>query len=121
MQLFLDETGYSGPNLLDDQQPLFTLATLGLDEVECKRLKQQHFGRAKMSELKHSTLARRPSGQRMVLAFLDDLLSRKGAFRFYMVHKRFALTRKFVDHVIEPAFDARGLNLYQGRQDITDR
>lgn len=114
MQLFLDESGYSGQNLLDEEQPLFTIATLGLPELECKRLKQVHFGRSQSKELKHTALARRESGRRAVLSFLDELLSLPGSVRIYVVHKRFALARKLVDYFVEPFYFDRGINLYEG-------
>jgi hypothetical protein len=119
MQLFLDESGYSGHNLLDAEQPLLTLATLGLAEEECRQIKHRHFGRSQMNELKHAMLARRTTGQHMVLSFLDDLLARCGAFRIYMAHKRFALVQMFVLYVIEPAFRAWGLNLMEGGKHIS--
>lgn len=118
MQVFLDESGYSGNNLLDDHQPLFSVATLGLPEAVCQALKQKHFGQTKLAELKHSALARKPSGQQMVRAFFDDVLSRPGAIRCYVLHKRTALVRKFVDHLVEPTMKCRGVNLYDGNRQI---
>jgi hypothetical protein len=118
VDVFLDESGYSGNNLLDDQQPIFSVATLGLPEAECGKLKQTHFRRSRLPELKHSALARKPSGQQMVRAFFDDVLSRPGAVRCYVLHKRTALVRKFVDHLIEPTLERLGVNLYEGHRQI---
>src|SRR5262245_22438821 len=105
MQVFLDESGYSGNNLLDDQQPLFSVATLGLPETECQELKKKHFSNSKLSELKHSSLARKPIGKQMVPSFFEDVLSCAGATCCYVLHKRTALVRKLVDHLVEPTLE----------------
>lgn len=75
--IFLDESGYTGYDLVHEGQPAFVIATLNLEENMCLELKNQFFGDVNAKELKHSRLAKRPQQQLMVLHFLRYLNENK--------------------------------------------
>lgn len=56
--IFLNESGYTGPDFLHPSQPIFTLATLNLDEPTSIDLKRDFFGTIKAKELKHSAMSK---------------------------------------------------------------
>ena len=111
--LFLDESGYTGSNVLDKQQPAFVISTIGLSEAECLELKNQFFSEIQASELKHVDIAKRPKGQKMVIEFLNHLTTMPNAFKLGLVHKEYALVGKCVDILTETAAHETGFNIYR--------
>ena len=53
--IFLDESGYTGHDLVNERQPAFVVATLCLEEDECQELKQKFFSDIHAKELKHAS------------------------------------------------------------------
>ena len=41
--VFVDESGYTGPDLLNRDQPILTVASLGCSEALCQELKGRFF------------------------------------------------------------------------------
>jgi len=104
-----DESGYTGEDLLNQSQPLFTLASVRLDESEADRLLASVAGRA--TEAHYTQLAKRPRGQDKILRLLrSNELS--GHARASVVHKPFMLVTKMMDLLVEPVLTGRGLDLY---------
>ncbi|MFL5657303.1 MAG: DUF3800 domain-containing protein [Ktedonobacteraceae bacterium] len=111
--IFLDESGFTGQDLLNSEQPVFTVATLNYSEVTCRQLKASFFQNVRAVELMHSALRKSPGQQRMVLAFLKELSRDVASIKISLVHKRYALTAKLVDLVAEPAASEAGFNFYE--------
>lgn len=118
MHIFLDESGYTGQDLLNGDQRVFVLATLGLSEQECNELKSRHFGRVGSREIKYSSLARRPRQQRMVLRFLREVLDRHAVVKVSFADKRFVLLTKMVDLLTENAMHEDGVDLYENGANV---
>lgn len=110
--IFLDECGYTGQNLLDTEQPVLTLASLTLPESDCKELKNYFFRNVQSTELKYSSLSRRPRQQRMILEFLKELSEKPSLVKFSFAHKKFVLITKMVEMLVEPACYEDGIDLY---------
>lgn len=110
--IYLDECGYTGDDLFDPEQPTFAIATHSFSEDESATLKRRFFGAVQAPELKHSSLQRTARNQRAMLDFLQ-FASEKGRVRVMVADKRFALTAKLVDFVVEPPMHRYGLNLYE--------
>jgi hypothetical protein len=112
MNIFLDETGYTGEDLVNPAQPVFVLASHNFTEEESQELKSQFFGRVHADELKHTSLARRPAQQEMVVSFLRHLSVKQDRIKAFVAYKPFVLVAKMVDSIVEPVFYEEGLNLY---------
>lgn len=110
--IFLDESGFTGQDLLNPEQPVFTIATLHYPEITCQQLKARFFQSVRSLELKHSSLRKSPRQQHMILAFLDELSRNTESVKMSIVHKRYALTAKLVDLLAEPVAYEDGFNLY---------
>jgi len=52
MKIYFDESGYTGEDLINGQQPLFVLASSNLGESESKAVVKDIFSTTKLSELK---------------------------------------------------------------------
>src|SRR5437588_3314945 len=111
--IFMDESGYTCPNLLDLKQPIFTLATLKCSEQEARDFRARFFSGVQSAELKHSTMRKWYHQQQMIIEFLKELLNNPGLVKAKIVHKRYALYYRLVDTIIEPAAKKDGINFYK--------
>jgi hypothetical protein len=113
MRVYIDESGYTGEDLNNRDQPFFTLSSLGLEEEVCEQLKADFFPGVLSGELKHSSLRRRTSRHEMVFRFLAYLGEHEESVRLAVYDKRFALIAKLVDFIIEPAFHWNNRDIYE--------
>ncbi len=112
-RLFIDECGYTGEDLFNEDQPVFVLASFWLAEEYCVDLKHKYFSKVKAKELKHSRLSRYPAQQNMVIDFLRDIAKESDSVKFAIAHKHYVLITKIVDLLIEPMAYEDGLDFYQ--------
>ena len=113
MTIYLDETGYTGQDLLNSEQPLFIGASTSLPDDVAASLVQECFPGVRARELKHSQLCRRDRGQDQIVQLLRSIRQRHGDFAVSLAHKEFVLVGLLVDFWVEPAMRADGLNLYE--------
>ena len=111
--LFMDESGFTGQDFFNPDQPVFVLATIFLPEEECQAIKADHFRAVRARELKHSELCKRPRPQAMVLDFLRRAVKRPEIIKFSILHKRYDLVGQMVDWLVETGTHDAGLNLYE--------
>jgi hypothetical protein len=111
--IFMDESGYAGQDLLNTEQPVFALATLNCTEERCQELKKTFFKEVKADELKYSSMKKLVKQQRMILKFMNELSRTPELIKVNLVHKKYMLTGKLVDFVVEPGLKTQGINLYE--------
>lgn len=111
--IVVDECGFSGADLMNEDQPIFVVASHDFSREEAAALKQEFFKGFQGPELKHKRLGGRKSGQDMVVAFLRKLAQSPERFVLGMAHKRFCVVLKMVDLLVEVMMHADGLDLYK--------
>lgn len=111
-ELFLDEAGYTGPDLVNQQQPVFVLASTVIEEAEARRLLDSCFGVDRQTEVKHSTLCRSRRGRSQIINFFRHLAPDSRKVAFFGVHKEYVLLAFLIDFWLEPLMRHDGLNLY---------
>ncbi|ARJ65927.1 hypothetical protein WV31_09800 [Magnetospirillum sp. ME-1] len=111
----IDESGYTGFDLLNPQQRLQGAAAIAISDEDAGRLIKEHFPRCKASELKYRALSRRPSSRPHLLELLRDLLQ---SFKCvtHVLDKRYMLILMFCDYAVEPWYYERGVNFYADGQ-----
>ncbi len=109
---YVDESGYTGRDLLNTQQPLMVLSALFISEAEAMSLRSKYFPRLRAPELKHQALARRPAHWDALLGLQRECLERHRGISF-VAEKRYLCVLKMLDDCIEPVFHAHGVNFYQ--------
>ena len=111
----IDESGYTGFDLLNDDQRFQGASAIAIGDDDAERLIKQHFPKLQATELKYRALSRRQSNHPRLLALMRDLL---GEFKCvtYVCDKRFMLTLMFVDYAVEPYYYERGLDFYANGQ-----
>ena len=117
--IFSDESGYTGPNLTNKEQPYFVLATLAFEEDEARAIRDSIFSGVRAREIKHSSLSKNGKQHGMVREFLKYLQSCEHRFKIYVVDKEFAAVAKVVDYLVEGATHKMGLDIYSDGSAIT--
>lgn len=112
MEVFLDESGYTGEDLMNPSQPVFVLASTVLSQEVCKEIFDDCFSGLQASELKHSILASRPSGRERVIRFLHAAKQHASAFATAYAHKEFALLTLLIELWVESAMHRDGIDLH---------
>ena len=101
LPIFCDESGHTGPRLLDPVQRIFTFSAVAIDDAEAFEILRD--ARAahpvQMPELKAGALLKSPAG----LALMQFVLERSaGRFRAVAYDKVLALAGKLFEYVYEP-------------------
>lgn len=114
----IDESGYTGFDLLNTDQPFQGATAIAISDDDAARLIKHHFPRLQASELKYSSLTRRASNHPRILALQRDVLA---GFKCvtYVCDKRFLLLLMFLDYAVEPFYFERGLNFYEDGQNYS--
>jgi hypothetical protein len=110
MYIYLDETGYTGRNIMNPDQPVHVLASTSMSAGDAAELKRHFFAGVQSRELKHSTLSSRGRGQSQIAAFMAELTNRP-TVAATLAYKPYALLALLVDFWVEPAMRRDGYNL----------
>lgn len=113
--IYIDESGYTGYDLLNRQQPFQGASSIDITEDDARALIEKHFPNTKLTELKHGKLSRRKSNWQSLLSIQEDLLSKHMGFS-YTCDKRYLLILMFLDSCVEPFFYDQGVNFYEDGQ-----
>jgi hypothetical protein len=108
----IDESGYNGYDLLNQDQRFQGAAAVAIDDAEAARLILDHFPRLQATELKYSSVSRRESYKRPLLDLQKAVLAEQKCVT-YICDKRYLLTLMFLDYAVEPFYHARGVDFYQ--------
>src|ERR1700683_522198 len=119
LEIFVDESGYTGKNQLDPSQPIFVLSSINLGDAVAAELLAKHFNGIQAKNVKHSRLPKRRNGRRRILDLIRNLTSMKTADSLpaattFAAHKKFQLLTLLVDLWVEPVLRKDGIDLYEG-------
>lgn len=115
--IYFDESGNTGANLLDSYQPIFALGSCDFTDRECKKLLSPLLSRG-ASEIKFVNLKRRPAGQSKIIDLLRNTLITPRRIMFSVLNKKYIIVTKIVDDLIENTVSRFGYDLYQGAQNV---
>ncbi len=112
LDLFLDESGFTGSRLLDADQPVFAYASVAIEEQRAweilDRARKDH--PVQMPELKAQKLLSSDRGRSLVAQVLAEI---EGRYSFIIQNKRVVLCGKLFEYVFEPIFQFSPELLYQ--------
>lgn len=109
--IFLDESGNTGSNIIDENQPIFTLSGCKFSEQEAIRLIELTGSKSPI-EAHFKKLKRRKSGQDGIIRLMKHSLINSDRVRVELFHKKFMVTTKIVDLLIEHMMYLKGQDLY---------
>lgn len=113
MHIYCDESGNTGVDLLNADQPLFALASTSLDEYVCRSLIAPLL-RQGQQEAKYTRLKGTSRGQQALLSFFSSESLSSATTKLMLVDKRFYAITHLVDKLIEPPLFEAGHDLYAG-------
>jgi hypothetical protein len=114
MQTFyVDETGFTGEDLLAAEQPLFVQATVNYSKDETQKIVGEIFINVQSDELKHKNLSRKTAHQDRIVELVKYAVANPGHVGTWVAHKEFAAVTFIVEWWIEPLAKQAGLNLYK--------
>jgi Protein of unknown function (DUF3800) len=112
-QFYVDESGFTGEDLLAEDQPIFAQATNDYSAEEADSLIKASFGGVSVAELKYSKLARSGRHYERIVELVRLVADDQSRAGVWMAHKEFALVTFIVDWWMEPLAHLGGLNLYK--------
>lgn len=115
--LFLDESGNTGSNLLDPDQPVFTLSSCIFSEMEAETLLALVDSNSP-HEAHFKNLKRRKSGQDGIIRLMSSKLLNTKNLKINIFLKEFMVTAKIVDLLIEHMLHLMGEDLYLNGRNI---
>ena len=108
----VDESGYTGRDLLSSQQPFMALSALFIDDDDALAIRERYFPRVRSEELKHKSLVRQRKHWDSLLRAQRECLNKFKGISF-IANKRYLCIRKLLDDCIEPAWHSQGIDFYQ--------
>lgn len=114
----IDESGYTGFDLLNAEQPFQGATAVAISDDDAARLIKEHFPTLQAAELKYSSLTRRAANHPRILALQRDLLAGYKCVT-YVCDKRFLLLLMFLDYAVEPFYFERGMDFYEDGQNYS--
>ncbi|MBB6468585.1 hypothetical protein HNQ96_004469 [Aminobacter lissarensis] len=112
-RIFFDESGQTGTNMFDPEQPYFALGSTNISEPEATEIIARTFPGQQGPELKSGNVLRRPTGRRQFLKFAQEVGARPDRFCAAKLGKRYVVVSKMVDHLVEPMLSEEGYDFYK--------
>jgi len=109
--IYFDESGFTGYNLLDPNQPIFAIASAAVTEQHAGEILSGAFPGLQSREVKFKNIwnSKHRTG---LLRFAACLPAFEDLAFIYMIDKRFAVLTKIVDFLIEPCITDAGYDFY---------
>lgn len=108
-RIAIDESGNTGEDLLNAEQPTFVLASTSLSDENAIALIESAGGHRDV-ELKHSKIRKSREGREQIARVVNGVTP--DIAKVIVINKRFMIVAKMVDDLIEPLASATGFNLY---------
>ncbi len=111
MPIFVDEAGFTGNDLLNDEQPFFVLSSVHISDAEAQHLveKTKKNFQLRANELKANRLLRTNNGRNAIEYILGKL---QGRYALSCNHKTYNLCCKFFEYVFEPVLKEKSRIFY---------
>jgi hypothetical protein len=109
--IYCDESGFTGHNFLDKDQPFFAIASTDLDEVAAEAILKTSFPRYRGSEFKFGKLWG-TNNKYGIVRFCRELQARKDSVLLWIIDKKFIALTKMVDFLVEPCVTEAGFDFY---------
>jgi hypothetical protein len=113
--VYMDESGYTGYDLLNVDQPFQAASSLIIDEKTAQHLIKDMFPRSSAKELKHKRLSKYESYWEPLLEIQKRILNDFSGLT-YVCDKKYFLILRFLDDCVEPFFYQNGVNFFKDGQ-----
>jgi hypothetical protein len=117
MKIYFDESGNTGQNLLDNDQPIYILASNNFTDIEAQNLLKSISSNGK--ELHFKEIRKYYKYQQQLIEVLNNKLINSENIKYSYANKKFVLVCHIVDQLIEPVFYNSGIDIYKKGLNIT--
>ena len=112
--IYFDESGYTGSDLLNADQPVFSVASTDIGEGDACTILKSSFPRFRGKEFKFTKINRGPRHRAGLLSLSEQLSKMVDRILIYNCDKRFTALVKAVDVLVEPLIHELGYDFYAG-------
>lgn len=112
IDITFDESGNTGADLLNKEQPVFILASSNYTVEEAERL-LTIFEQKQGQEVKFKNIKRRENNHKKIIDFMSQIATDKEKNIVTIYHKEFVLITHIVDPIIESEMHDRGIDIYK--------
>lgn len=110
--IYIDESGYTGDDLYNPDQPYFTIASSLIGDDEAAAILRRCFPRYQGAEFKFGNIWRRDTHRNSLRSLAAEIPAIADRLFFYVIDKRFSLIVKMFEYLVEPTFTAGGYDYY---------
>jgi hypothetical protein len=111
LTIYFDESGFTGYNLLDTNQPFFTVASSSIEPKVAEELMRKALPNYMAEEFKFNNIVG-SKNQRALKSLWINLQSYHNDIFLYAVNKKFVSFLKVVDFLVEPNITKAGYDFY---------
>jgi hypothetical protein len=112
--IYLDESGYTGDDLMNADQRFFVVASSLIGDDEATAVLRRSFPRYQGDEFKFTNIWKRETHRNSLRAFAVEIPALADRVFLWIIDKRFCLLTKMLDYLIEPPINAAGFDFYAG-------
>lgn len=116
--LYFDEAGYTGPDLTNNKQPYFALASVRMTDDEIVRMKKDIGYYEWGKELHFKSMYKSYQGQKMLDKIFNHPLMDDNHVLPSFAHKRYCVYAHIVNILVETMYYNQGVNLYEGAKNL---
>jgi len=111
--IYIDESGFTGSNLLDKTQPFFVASSTCIDEGKAKDILEKSFPHYNGDEYKFSNIWKSTKNKNGLVQFSKELTTIQNDVFSYIIDKELGLLAKMIDFLIEPFYHHSGFDFYK--------
>ena len=112
--LYFDESGFTGYDLLNADQPVFSIGSHDLSDDEAFELLKRSFPNYGGDEFKFTRIWSRKRSRKDLVNFSQNICEISERLFVYTCNKKFVVLTKIVDHLVEPVVHDAGQDFYAG-------
>ena len=116
--LYFDESGYTGPDLTNNSQPYFALASVRITDEEISCIKDDIHYSDWGKELHFKSMYTNPQGRAMLTKIFNHPLMDESHVLPSFAYKRYCIYANMVNILVETMYHNEGLNLYEGAKNL---
>ncbi|MNK04085.1 hypothetical protein D3C87_219420 [compost metagenome] len=111
MPIYCDEAGYTGYNLLEENQPYFVYAALNIEDIQAKEFISSVRAKYRLQgEPKGANWVKTNNGRKAIVELYANFADK---VRIVHHHKKYALACKYFEYVFEPTISDNNIPFYR--------
>ena len=117
--IYFDESGNTGSNLLDENQPTYLLLSHNYTESEVNEILAPLMEITQANELHFKDLKKYAKYRKAIISCINHPYIQKARVFHYVAHKEYMIVIHIVDQLIEHVLHKNGIDIYKGGRNIS--